>query len=202
MLDVAALFVDKNGCYSNLPNVHAWDRTRNAKLYSGPFPVVAHPPCSSWCQLAFLNKRRYGHEIGADDGCFEAALHFVRTYGGVLEHPAHSLAWPRFNLPKPYGRCWSRSLDGSWVAEVHQSAYGHPAKKRTWLYAFGVHPHELRWDSPPPTAKISFLTNRDYAYLPGLSKLQASKTPQAFRDALLAIARTAYSVQAHSLNTT
>jgi hypothetical protein len=42
---IAALYVEKNGCYFNLPGVDPWDVKRDARLYDGPYPVIAHPPC-------------------------------------------------------------------------------------------------------------------------------------------------------------
>ena len=42
---IAALFVEQNGCYFELDNVDPWDKHRDARLYSGPYPVIAHPPC-------------------------------------------------------------------------------------------------------------------------------------------------------------
>lgn len=42
---VAALFVEKDGPYSELNQVDVWDIERDARFYNGPFPVVAHPPC-------------------------------------------------------------------------------------------------------------------------------------------------------------
>ena len=42
---IAALFVQKNGAYFDLPDVDPWDEERDARLYSGPHPVVAHPQC-------------------------------------------------------------------------------------------------------------------------------------------------------------
>jgi hypothetical protein len=43
-MTVAALFVETNGAYYGLPGVDPWDESRDARLYDGPFPVVAHPP--------------------------------------------------------------------------------------------------------------------------------------------------------------
>ena len=55
---IAALFVDRRGCYSGLPDVDLWDESRDARLYKGPYPVVAHPPCARWCKLAGLVEAR------------------------------------------------------------------------------------------------------------------------------------------------
>jgi hypothetical protein len=43
-MTVAALYVEKEGVYANLPGVDVWDETRDARLYAGPYPVVATPP--------------------------------------------------------------------------------------------------------------------------------------------------------------
>lgn len=139
-MSVAALFVQTDGIYFGLPDVDPWDEARDARLYDGPYPVVAHPPCSTWCQLASVNEARWGKQIGDDGGCFATALDAVEEYGGVLEHPAYSLAWAAFNLPRPQRGSWQRDLwHYGWVTEVSQSAYGCPARKRTWLYYFGAY---------------------------------------------------------------
>ena len=78
---VAALFVQTNGVYYGLPDVDPWDQRRDARLYDGPHPVVAHPPCSRWCRLAGLVEARWGHKRGEDGGCFAAALAAVRRWG-------------------------------------------------------------------------------------------------------------------------
>lgn len=139
---VAALFVQRNGVYFGLPDVEPWDEQRDARGYDGPHPVVAHPPCSRWCRFAGLVEARWGHKRGEDGGCFEAALRAVRRCGGVLEHPAYSDAWSRFDLPTPppLRHGWQRGICGGWSCYVEQGRYGHPAKKATWLYAFGVTP--------------------------------------------------------------
>lgn len=48
---VAALYVEAGGSYYGLPGVDPWDETRDARLYAGPWPVVAHPPCQRWGKL-------------------------------------------------------------------------------------------------------------------------------------------------------
>jgi hypothetical protein len=42
---IAALYVATGGCYFGLPDVDPWDVERDARLYPGPHPVIAHPPC-------------------------------------------------------------------------------------------------------------------------------------------------------------
>jgi hypothetical protein len=37
---IAALYVQSDGCYSMLPNVDPWDKKRDARRYSGPFPAL------------------------------------------------------------------------------------------------------------------------------------------------------------------
>lgn len=142
---IAALFVDPRGGYSVLPDVDLWDEARDARLYAGPHPVVAHPPCSRWCRLAGLVEARWGHKRGDDGGCFAAALAAVRAFGGVLEHPAYSDAWSAFDLPTPNRNGgWQRGSCGGWSAHVEQGRYGHAAKKATWLYAVSDYLPALR----------------------------------------------------------
>jgi hypothetical protein len=190
---VAALFVSPRGPYVDVPGVDVWDEARDARRYAGPHPVVAHPPCDRWCQMAPVNQARYGHRIGDDGGCFESALRSVRTWGGVLEHPALTLAWKRFGLPRPASSGWTRTFCGGWVAHVEQRHYGHRARKGTWLYAHGFEPPTLTWGpGPEPEAWIS--ADRPRAELAArgigqLSKREAKATPLAFRDLLLSMAR-------------
>lgn len=194
---IAALFVQRGGVYWGLPDVDPWDEARDARLYAGPHPVVAHPPCSRWCRLAGLVEARWGHKRGEDGGCFASALQSVRTWGGVLEHPAYSDAWLAFDLPKPprHGG-WVRGLCGGWSAHVEQGRYGHRAKKATWLYAFGVELPALRWgdvSDQRSQALMSWCGNRvsSNERRPRVAKREASRTPLEFRDVLLGMARSA-----------
>lgn len=180
---IAALYVETGGCYFGLAGVDPWDKARDARTYAGPWPVVAHPPCERWSIMGLC--RGYGD--GKDDGCFEAALSAVQKFGGVIEHPAHSLAWKAFGLPQPSaGGGWIGSiLRKGWSCEVDQRWYGHEARKPTWLYFVGPPPRALKWGSADAGEKT---IGRSYGG--GRQHLRA-RTPTAFRDLLLSIARTA-----------
>jgi hypothetical protein len=193
---IAALFVETGGCYFGLPEVDPWDVARDARTYDGPHPVVAHPPCQRWCQLASVNEARYGHKIGEDDGCFAAALTAVHRWGGVLEHPAFSLAWRAFDLPNPpTSGGWVRSFGGGWACHIEQRNYGHKARKGTWLYAYGLFPPSLKWGpGAEPEAWISSDRPRAELAAKGIAQLtgkRSRETPLEFRDLLLSIARNA-----------
>ena len=197
MLEVAALYVETDGAYYGLEGVDPWDQERDARLYNGPNPVVAHPPCSTWCQLASVNEARWGKMIGDDDGCFEAALASVREWGGVLEHPAYSLAWGRHDLHRPARGYWGRSFfDEGWVTEVSQAAYGHLAQKKTWLYYVGSNlPPKLDWRDVGGEVVIGASVNVGQpgaSFRPRATKNEAIGTPVLFRDALIEMARTAH----------
>lgn len=89
---IAALYVETNGSYYDLPGVDPWDEHRDARLYPGPHPVVVHSPCQRWGKLWAgqpLHIKRTGErkQKGADQGCFKCGLADVRRWGGVMEHP-------------------------------------------------------------------------------------------------------------------
>jgi hypothetical protein len=191
MQTVAALFVASGGAYYGLPDVDPWDEERDARKYDGPHPVVAHPPCQLWVNFAALNFKRYGGEHnrpGNDGGCFESALANVRRFGGVIEHPAFSNAWKQYRLLSPALFGWTKDLRNrnEWTCEVWQSAYGHQARKRTWLlYVGNQSPTELDWTHDRGAKQCGWFDR----IKPTLSKKEASATPAAFRDALLSLAR-------------
>lgn len=195
---IAALYVQHRGAYYGLPGVEPWGLPdRDAREYAGPWPVVAHPPCSRWCRLAGLVEARWGHKRGDDGGCFAAALSAVRRFGGVLEHPAYSDAWAAFDLPvPPTGGGWVRGICGGWSCYVEQQRYGHAAKKATWLYAFGCDLPSLRWGhkaNGDAAAPVSWCGNRVRSgeSRPRVGKAAASRTPAEFREVLIAMARSA-----------
>jgi hypothetical protein len=191
---IAALYVQKGGCYFGLPDVDPWPEERDARLYEGPWPVVAHPPCARWCRLAGLVEARWGHRRGDDGGCFAAAVAAVRRWGGVLEHPAFSDAFAAFGIPRPLDAGWHRTICGGFVCSVEQGNYGHPAKKATWLYAHGVSDlPSLAWRKTPDIASSALVSwcgnhTKRFDTRRRIGKAEASRTPIPFRDLLLKIA--------------
>lgn len=96
---VSALYVDPSGPYFRMPDVDPWDAARDARQYSGPGPIVAHPPCGPWGVLKAFCRLQ-------DPTLAPIAVAQVRQFGGILEHPKGSeLFWNRtgLGLPAPGG---------------------------------------------------------------------------------------------------
>lgn len=203
---VAALYVERDGCYFGLPGVEPWDEARDARKYDGPYPVVAHPPCQRWGRFWHGSTRKpHQYKLGADDGCFAAALASVRKWGGVLEHPADSHAWRQFGLNRPErGSGWTRAdwpEHQGWTCYVEQGNYGHESRKPTWLYAHGVELPELDWSRGEQRIPEWMIERYGYekarrigvvAMVGGKDKTRIrNATPEPFRDLLLSMARSA-----------
>ncbi len=205
-VSIAALYVETDGAYYGTPGVDPWDEARDARRYSGPHPVVAHPPCQRWGKYWHgAPNKPHQFRKGEDGGCFAAALTAVRNYGGVLEHPADSHAWAWFGLatpPKAGG--WVRADDmGGWTCHVEQGHYGHLARKATWLYAARTNRPELVWG--PGEQRIHPVALERYGYAKarriGMMAMVGGKdktrirnaTPHEFKALLLRIAASAAS---------
>ena len=197
---IAALYVQTNGAYYGIDGVDPWDEERDARLYDGPWPVVAHPPCNVWCALAPMAASQGHFKLGDDGGMFAHALGCVRKNGGVLEHPSNTYAWKEFGLLRPQGGGWTRSLyDDGWVCEVYQGNHGHLAAKPTWLYAVGCELPNLKWgESKENVGALTSLRNRNNRFaakasknsgLPVINKKEASATPKPFKQILIDMAR-------------
>ena len=201
---VSALFVQRGGVYWDLPDVDPWDEARDARTYPGPYPVVAHPPCERWGRYwgggPMLHGTPRQKRLGDDGGCFASALAAVRAWGGVLEHPEGSHAWRAFelNLPPRSGGWVTADFDGGWTCCVEQGAYGHQARKATWLYVFGLEPPSLQWGSATGEfmrldegfhSRHERARRRHNGVIERLSARQRAATPVLFRDLLLSMAR-------------
>ncbi len=201
MKTLAALYIDPRGPYPHMSDVDCWDEARDARLYAGPHPVIAHPPCQRWGRYwGGGPSARVKRTLGDDGGCFTAALSAVRLYGGVLEHPEASHAFAAHGLARPKWRVgWLPAGDGvGLVCCVAQGNYGHHARKLTWLYSVGVPPVAMDWSIPPPSiarldSGFHSVEERRRAVRTGacrrLSKQQRLLSPIPFAQFLVNLAR-------------
>lgn len=209
---VAALYVETGGCYFGLPHVDPWDAARDARNYRGPHPIVSHTPCQRWGKMWFgqpLAVKRTGQRKarGDDGGCFAHSLEAARAFGGVIEHPWGSYAWPAFGLnvpPRAGGWITSGLFDGGWTCCVEQGRYGHYARKPTLLLVYGVAPLDLpsldwgvrTWRPDPAiVARIGAERAKRRGEVAtqggGTDSKPRIGTPLPFRDLLLSLARSA-----------
>lgn len=214
---IAALYVMTDGPYYGLPNVDPWDEARDARAYAGPDPVVAHPPCPRWGGFWRGQPGNIANgkveTLGDDDGCFEHAVAAVRKFGGVLEHPENSRAWPTFGIAKPPRQGgWVRADEYGWTCRVEQGQYDHYCPKPTWLYAVNCDLPELRWGVHPFTdddfRKLAphLVEKHGIAWCRragamamkggGRDSRIRNHTPDQFREVLIAMARSAVKTEA------
>lgn len=195
MIDtVSALYVMPDGPYPSLVS-DWWDEARDARLYDGPNPVVAHPPCARWGNYWWSDGSK---APGDDAGCFEAAIGSVRRFGGVLEHPEGTRAWSRFGIHPPTAGAWTRAMfrPDEWVAVVDQHCWGHRARKRTWLVAVGVeslpdprlHYGEVKaYVASGPGKSLTAASRREHG-ITLISKREKKLTPDPFARLLVDMA--------------
>ena len=169
MTSVAVLFARSDSNYKTIPECDVWDIDRDARLWSGGCPVVAHPPCRAWGRLRQFAKPRDDEK---DLALF--AVRQVRTWGGVLEHPDGSTLWQEAGLPAP----GMRDEYGGWTLPVLQFWWGHRAEKATLLYIVGCEPRDI----PSIPLRIGRATHcirptKSYPRLPSVTKAEREHTP-------------------------
>ena len=166
---VSVLFARGDSNYKKLPICDVWDEERDALNWPGGTPVVAHPPCRAWGRLqAFANPKPGEKDLA------RWAVRQVRTWGGVLEHPAGSALWADQNLPKP----GQRDECGGWTLPIVQMWWGHRAEKKTWLYIVGCEPTAI----PLMPMKLGEATHviqsrKRQDYRPHVTKAEREHTP-------------------------
>jgi hypothetical protein len=150
-------------------------------------------------------KRPDDGRVAADMACGPRAVEQVRLWGGVLEQPAGSKLWAHCGLPAPIAASplrhdwWQDSFAGFSV-EVEQVAWGHVARKRTWLFLVGVDTRDvfrtLRTGGTPTHWCSGGRTRGKGSgglVPPGIkvcSAQQRRRTPPAFAEWLVELART------------
>ncbi|WP_202812128.1 hypothetical protein [Sulfuricella sp. T08] len=134
LASVAVLFARSDSVYKGFHGCDVYDMARDARTFAGGLPVIAHPPCRAWGRLRHFAKPRPDEK---DLAFF--AVDAVRTWGGVLEHPAGSTLWQVAGLP----RLGQRDEFGGFTLPVPQFWFGHRAFKNTWLYVVGISPADI-----------------------------------------------------------
>jgi len=196
---INALFVKTGGVYFGLDNIPPWDIFKDAKTCKNGAPAICHPPCERWGRYwSGGPSAKVRRLLGDDKGCFAFSLWYVRTYGGVIEHPEASHAWQYYGLSKPPKK-------GGWIIAdkyggltccVEQGHYGHPARKATWLYINKVPTIELIWGASEGKARLDEgFKSKDEALkqraspnfrpIKRLSERERIDTPLQFRDLLI-----------------
>lgn len=130
---VSVLYTERGGPYPHFVS-DCWDVARDARGYSGPNPVVAHPPCGPWGRMRYLCTKQ--DPLGGVH-----ALKMVRRFGGVLEHPALSMLFLSHGMPAPGEPC---DEYGGMTYSLRQVDFGHPCVKPTWIYCVGIDPRIVR----------------------------------------------------------
>lgn len=161
---VAALFVRKNSVYKSMAGVDAWDKERDARNWPGGDQVVAHPPCAQWGRMS-----QWAHVKPAEKALALLALDLVDRWGGVVEHPVTSRLWTHTSGRR--GFLWT----------VDQFWFGHRAQKRTSLYISGATPDDL--------PRMPYLFDRPTQPVQNMGKAERERTPAAFADWLIEVAR-------------
>ncbi|HJW54701.1 MAG TPA: hypothetical protein VJ577_05455 [Burkholderiaceae bacterium] len=168
---IAVLFARQDSIYKRRSDLDVYDIERDARTYTGHFPVVAHPPCRSWGRLRKFAKPRHDER---DLAFF--AVNAVRIFGGVLEHPSGSTLWQAANLPLP----GQRDEFGGSTLPILQSWFGHECPKSTWLYIVGVNPTDI----PDFPLQLGIPPGR----IERISKAARERTPAPFANWLVDLA--------------
>ena len=169
---VAVLFARTDSVYKQIDGVDVWDAERDAMNWPGGYPVVAHPPCRAWGRLRHFATRTRPDEKGL--ALF--AVDMVRSFGGVLEHPAGSTLWQAASLPRPGCR---DECDG-WTLAVPQKWFGHKAEKASWFYIVGCAPADIP-DIPYVLGDATHVvqSRKRHDHRPHISKAEREHTPPA-----------------------
>jgi len=177
---VAALYVRADSIYKK-KCIECYDIERDARIYAGPYPVIAHPPCRAWGHLKGLAKPRPGEKDLA-----LLAVQQVFEYGGVLEHPSGSSLFKEPRLLSTLG-------PDTFFMSVNQHWWGHKAEKRTLLYISGITPKQmpavsLSLDAITHVVVSSRFKSGRRKSLPELSKAARERTPDRFAEWLIQVA--------------
>lgn len=196
---INALFVCHNGPYYGLPEILPFSIVENAFSCKNGAPAIAHPPCERWGRYWSGGPSvKVKKLLGDDGGCFAFSLWYVRTFGGVIEHPEASHAFKYYGLPLPprKGGWTKEDVYGGSSCCVEQGHYGHKARKATWLYSVKTKRPDLKWGPSQKGLRLDEgfhsaqearekRAHPDFIPIKRLSAHERVFTPIPFRDLLI-----------------
>ena len=121
------LFCTSDSIYKKMGH-DVFDAKRDALTWMGTEACIYHPPCRLWSRL-----KKFSTADPSEKYLALWSVNKVRSYGGLLEHPAYSELFKFMNLPLP-----GFSDEFGFTVEIDQFNYGHLCRKRTWLYICGI----------------------------------------------------------------
>lgn len=199
---INALFVETGGVYFYDKRIDPWDAERNAFDCKNGAPAICHPPCKRWGRYwsggPGLAKTVNAKLLGDDGGAFAFSLWYVRTFGGVIEHPEGSHAYRYYGLTRPRQReGWVKADDyGGYVCSVAQGNYGHRSRKMTWLYVNKTQLPELDWSVPRGMMRMDegrVRIKRGHPEFKPRKRIHQSElavTPMGFKEMLISLVET------------
>jgi hypothetical protein len=131
---IAVLCVSMGSNYLQIPGIDCYDKKRDVRTFEGGRRVVAHPPCRLWSAFCAHQAKALKEEKELGPLCVD----WLEKCGGVLEHPAHSRLFKYCNLPRH-----GQKKRGLFTIGVHQSWWGYPMSKATWLCFSGMDIDEI-----------------------------------------------------------
>jgi hypothetical protein len=198
---INALFVHTDGVYFDLDGVIPWDIEANALTCTNKLPAICHPPCKRWGRYwSGGSSAKEKKLMGDDNGAFAFSLWYVRTFGGIIEHPEGSHAYRYYGLNCPKQKQgWIKADEyGGLTCSVAQGNYGHRSRKMTWLYINKIKPIELDWSIPKGMMRMDKGRVKVKRGSEGYKPKQRIKpeenfaTPTEFRDLLIKMMRDNY----------
>lgn len=173
---VSVLCAHRRSVYCGFDDVTVYDDRRDARLFDGVGPVVAHPPCRAWSAFTRHQAKPPADEILLWPWCVAV----ISICGGVLEHPAYSRLFDFCDIPTP-GESPRRGL---WSMAIDQSWFGFCASKRTWLVFSGIDRDQL-----PPIPFRLHNPHGDRRRWQVMSRRQRAATSEEFARWLVDVAR-------------
>ena len=138
---IAILCASEKSNYFKLEGLDIYTASRSAYSFNSDYPVIAHPPCAQWSRLRkFATQNEHQKQLGI------FCVQKIFANGGILEQPCGSTlfaaAGVRPNL------------------SIHQTWFGLPVRKRTYLWFYKIKPLAVPLCFDAPVRKFNNLTTQ------------------------------------------